>query len=227
MFFNDEWISGFDKGTSATRPCFFLIGWTGEILSNQCREPIPKTNMASALRKGLLTSLMNMIHNQNVYLWKGWIYPHQTLKPSPSLPADLRKKKRFALFLRFQNGEQRTERRRCALHSGLQWSCKSWLSLHPIFSILGRMDFFDIFAHTILFVKKEQLQQTKSVPCDLWTCELPSNRKTNGNQWNGIGSRFSFYHPNTMPWKKHMQFFWSGNWFEFVSTGCFNDSPLL
>ena len=42
-------------------------------------------------------------------------------QPSPSLPADLRKKeRRIALFLRFQNGEQRTERRRCALHSGLQ-----------------------------------------------------------------------------------------------------------
>ena len=254
----------------------------------------------------------------------------------PLRQADLRriKQRRCCPFVRFQNGDQRTERRRCALHSGLQWSCKSWLSLHPIFSILGREDFFALsirlyvlrirdFPDPILFwgwdidhqsysrdgsgflgfdtsdthiffvkrsswtnkppalswretwyilrwftgilrivwgnphalssqqvelftaqvvvslvvyllfcfsilqysLAKKHIQLddffsnrgsrrntncckvTKSLPMwfvKMWTA--PQHKKF-GNQWNGIGSRFSLYHPNMMPWRKHIQFF--------------------
>lgn len=40
MFFNDDWISGFDKGTSATRPCFF---WLVELV-RYLKKPMSGTN---------------------------------------------------------------------------------------------------------------------------------------------------------------------------------------
>ena len=67
MFFNDDWISGFDKGTSATRPWlrpFFYFFWLVELVrsfqTNVGNQSL-KSNMASALKKGLLTFLMNMV----------------------------------------------------------------------------------------------------------------------------------------------------------------------
>lgn len=133
----------------------FLIGWTGEIfgktnVGNQSLKP----NMASALKEGLLTFLMNMIHDQNVYLWNGWTCSSTLNSQTFPFFAHLRKKT-CCPFLRFQNGDQCTERRRCALHSGLQWSCKSWVSLHPIFSILGPVWY--MYWH---FFVREAVEQT-------------------------------------------------------------------